>query len=168
MKTLLFLLALTLSGSATPTLLWQTAKVTKVSDGDTVWLQDGHKHFKARLIGLDTFETKMNHRVFMQMSTLNDLHPRKTHTAKEVLAIGHKTARWVKNRILNKTIQYHSYGTDKYGRELIYIKNINYLLIRYGMAIQYPTNKLHIKRKKFLLDASREANLEKRGIYGTF
>ena len=55
---------------------WQEAKVKYVIDGDTLMLQKGtSKPFKVRLIALDTFETKMNHRVFKQLETLKMIHP---------------------------------------------------------------------------------------------
>lgn len=160
-KTLFFLIATFSVLNA-----WNIGTVTKVTDGDTIYIQPQHGHsFKARLIGLDTFENKMNHRVFLQLATLKDIHPKDKHSVKEVLKIGHKTARWVTKRVLGKKVEYHNYGLDQYGRTLTYVKNLNYLLIRYGMAIQYPTNLLSKERKKFLLDASREANKEHRGIY---
>lgn len=159
-KTILLLILVISTLSA-----WDTAKVTYVEDGDTLWILKEGKSIKTRLIGLDTFETKMNHRVFLQLSTLKNIHPNKNHSVKEVLAIGHKTKKWVKNRVLSKTVQYHSYGLDKYNRQLIYVKDLNYLLIRNGMAIQYPTNKMNKTRKSFLLEASREANKERKGIY---
>ena len=107
----------------------------------------------------------MNHRVFLQLATLKDIHPRDKHSVKEVIRIGHETARWVTKRVLGKKVQYHNYGLDQYGRTLTYVKNLNYILIRNGMAIVYPTNLLSKERKKLLLDASRDANLNKRGIY---
>ena len=161
MRKILLFLAVTVSLMA-----WQTGKVVAVIDGDTVLIKKSReKVVKCRLIGLDTFETKVNHRTFKQLNTLKDIHPRKTHSVKEVLFWGYKAKEFVKSRILHKEVQYYSYGFDQYDRELIYIKNINYLLIRYGLALQYPTNLMHVERKKFLLEASREANKEKRGFY---
>jgi len=145
---------------------WDTATVVSVSDGDTLWLKKGTaKAFKVRLVGLDTFETKVNHRTFKQLQILKDIHPFKKHSVKEVLKWGHKAKDYVKSKTLYKVVEYQSYGLDRYKRELVYIKNINYLLIRNGLAVQYPNNLLHKKRKAFLLDASRSANKEQRGIY---
>jgi len=145
---------------------WNTGRVVTVIDGDTVMLKkESGEIVKCRLVGLDTFETKVNHRTFKQLRTLKLIHPHKAHTIKEVLFWGYKARDFVSSRILHKEVHFHSYGVDQYDRELIYIKNINYLLIRYGLAVQYPTNLLHPKRKAFLLEASKEANLEKRGFY---
>jgi len=165
MKKIILFLTVTMSLMA-----WDTAKVVSVSDGDTLWLKKGTaKAFKVRLVGLDTFETKMSdftkHRVFKQLQTLKDIHPFEKHSVREVLFWGYKAKEFVTKKILYKQVKYHYYKDDQYGRPLVYIKNINYLLIRYGLAVQYPTNLLHPKRKAFLLEASRSANLERRGIY---
>lgn len=145
---------------------WDNGKVVTVIDGDTVMLKkESGEVVKCRLIGLDTFETKVNHRAFKQLETLKLIHPKKKHSIKEVLCLGWKAHEFTKKRVLNKKVEYHFYKKDQYGRDLIYIKSLNYLLIRYGLAVQYPTNLLHPKRKAFLFGASKEANLEKRGFY---
>jgi len=160
-KVFLFLIAVTVSLMA-----WDNGKVVTVIDGDTVMLKkESGEVVKCRLAGLDTFETKVNHRAFKQLETLKLIHPKSKHTIKEVLRWGWKAHEFTKKRVLHKDVQYHFYKKDRYGRDLIYIKNLNYLLIRYGLAVQYPTNLLHPKRKAFLLEASKEANLEKRGFY---
>ena len=162
MKKIILFLAVTASLMA-----WEHGKVVTVIDGDTIMLKKSRAHVvKCRLVALDTFETKVNHRTFKQLKFLNTIHPKRPHSVKEVLRWGYKAKEFVKERILYKNIEYHSYGLDRYGRELIYIKNINYLLIRYGLAAQYPTNLIHVERKKLLLNASRKANIEKRGFYG--
>jgi len=161
MKKIILFLAVTASLMA-----WNTGKVVTVIDGDTVLIKKSRANIiKCRLVGLDTFETKVNHRTFKQLEFLRQIHPKKIHSVKEVLKWGYKAKDFVKSRTLHKEVLYHSYGLDQYGRELIYIKNINYLLIRYGLAVQYPTNLLHPERKAFLLEASKSANLEKRGFY---
>jgi len=161
MKKILLILALTLSLNA-----WENGKIVTVIDGDTMMLkkQNG-KVVKVRLVGLDTFETKMNHRVFKQLETLKNIHPREKHTVSDVLRLGWDAHRFVKKRVLGKKVQYHSYKLDIYDRELVYLKDINFLLIRNGLAVQYPNNLLHPKRKAFLLEASKQAHLERRGIY---
>ena len=78
---------------------------------------------------------------------------------------GYQAKRYAAAKVLHQRVDYRGYGFDRYGRLLIYIKNLNYLLIRTGLAVEYPTDLLRPKLKEFLLDASRAANLEKRGIY---
>ena len=161
-KTLSLLLAATLSLAAA----WEQGKVVTVIDGDTVMMRRPYGAVvKCRLIGLDTFETKVNHRAFIQLATLKRLHPRRKHSIKEVMHWGYEAKKFAVAHVLGKTVQYHSYGTDQYNRELIYIKDLNYLLIRNGLAVEYPTNLLSPKRRTFLLGASKEANREHRGFF---
>ncbi|MBL0702565.1 MAG: thermonuclease family protein [Sulfurospirillum sp.] len=155
---------------------WDTAKVKYVIDGDTLMLQKGNaKPFKVRLIAIDAFETKFNHRVFKQLETLKNIHPNNpnhkkkyTHTVKKVIALGLKASDYVENKYLNKTIKYHSYGKDKYGRELVWIQVLTFSLVRQGWAIYYPNNQIHKDRKAHLLKLSRDANINHRGIYKRF
>ncbi len=159
---------------------WSEATVVLPSwaemDGDTLWLQKkSGKPFKVRLIGIDTFETKFNHRVFPQLETLKNIHPNNPrhkdkyqHTVKKVLSLGHKAKEFVSSRYLGKTVKYHSYGKDKYDRELVWIEVLTFSLVRQGWAVYYPNNKISKERKAYLLELSKEANLEKRGIYKRF
>ena len=155
---------------------WDTAKVKYVLDGDTLMLQKGNgKPFKVRLIALDTFETKVNHRVFKQLEVLKNIHPNTPkhddvykHTVKKVLALGYKAKDYVYKRYLGKTVKYHSYGVDRYDRQLVWIEVLNYSLIRQGWATYYPNNQIHKDRKAYMLKLSREANQEHRGIYKRF
>lgn len=154
---------------------WEQAKVKYVTDGDTLVLEKDNKSFKARLIALDAFETGFNHRVFKQLETLKNIHPNNPqhkdkyeHTVKKVLSLGYKARDFVFKRYFEKTINYYSYGQDKYGRELIWVELLNFSLIRNGWAVYYPNNKISKERKAHLLELSREANLNKRGIYKRF
>ena len=151
---------------------WDEAKIVYVEDGDTVFLKKNKKRFKARLIAVDAFETKFNHRVFKQLEILKNIHPntpkykdKYRHTVKKVLSLGHKAKDFVSKRYLGKTVKYQSYGKDKYNRELVWIQVLNYSLVRQGWAIYYHKNKIHKDRKAYLLKLSKEANLKKRGIY---
>ena len=155
---------------------WENAKVTHVSDGDTLYLQQGkNKPFKVRLIALDTFETKFNHRVFKQLEVLKNIHPntpkhkdKYSHTVKKVIALGFKAKDFVSKRYLGKEIKFYTYGTDKYDRKLVWIDGLNYALVRMGWATYYPNNKIHKDRKAYMLELSKDANLNKRGIYKRF
>jgi endonuclease YncB( thermonuclease family) len=155
---------------------WDEAKVTHVSDGDTLWLKSGNKEsFKVRLIALDTFETKFNHRVFKQLEILKNIHPNNPnhkdkyeHTVKKVIALGFKAKDFVSKRYLGKMVKYHVYGKDKYNRKLVWIQGLNFALVRHGWATYYPNNQISKERKAYLLELSRDANLNKRGIYKRF
>ena len=166
MKKLIFLLFLSFS-TIYASSLWREAKVIRVIDGDTLILKEQNKKpFKARLIGIDTFETKVNHRVFMQLDLLKTLHRKnKKNTVKRVLYYGYRAKDYVTNRYLNRVVKYRKFGIDRYGRTLVWVQVLNYALIRRGLAVWYPNNKLENIVKVYALELSREANLEKRGIY---
>jgi len=149
---------------------WEVAKVKYVIDGDTLMLQKGsEKPFKVRLIGIDTFENKFNHRVFKQLEILKNVHPMGKHnTVKAVIALGWKAQKYVADRYLGKTVKYHTYGVDQYGRLLVWIEVLNFALVREGLAVYYPNNKISKERKAYLLKLSRDANLHRRGIYARY
>ena len=147
---------------------WESAKVKYVIDGDTLMLQKGNKKpFKVRLIALDTFENKFNHRVFQQLEILKNIKS-KNATVKKVIALGFKAKDFVFNRYAGKTVKYYVYGTDKYNRKLVWVQGLNFALVRYGWATYYPNNQISKERKKYLLELSRDANLNHRGIYKRF
>ncbi len=167
MKKILMLLLL--AGSL---FAWESAKVKYVIDGDTLILDKNGTSFKARLIGIDTFESEFNHRVFEQLEILKNIHhntpqykDKYEHTVKKVLFLGHKARDFVSSRYLGKTVKYHAYKKDKYGRELVWVEVLNFSLVRNGWAIYYPNNLIDKERKAYLLELSKEANLNKRGIY---
>ena len=149
---------------------WESAKVKYVIDGDTLMLQKGSsKPFKVRLIALDTFENKFNHRVFGQLEILKNVHPMNKHnTVKKVIAIGYKAQEYVSERYLGKTVKYHAYGRDKYKRLLVWVDVLNFSLVRQGWAVYYPNNKISKERKAYLLKLSRDANVNHRGIYARY
>ena len=145
---------------------WENGYVVRVIDGDTLIVRDNtFNQYKVRLIGVDTFETKINDRAYYQLNTLKTIHYKSNKNINDVLNLGHKASKYVTNKFLHKYIEFAKFGRDKYDRELVYISGLNYMLVRLGLALYYPNNHLQEVRKKFLLDASREANLEKRGIY---
>lgn len=107
------------------------AKVVKVYDGDTctcVFDTMGlglYKH-SVRLSGIDTPEIKSS-------------NPKEKTRAIEVRD-------FLKNLILNKIVQLHCKGSDKYGRVLGVIStedgvDINNLLVENGMALRYDGGK---------------------------
>ena len=144
---------------------WEYGNVVRVIDGDTVIIKDKNSvEFKARLIGVDTFETKINDRAYYQLQTLKMLHYKENKTIKDVLKLGNDATLYSNKKLFQK-VEFYRYGKDKYDRELVYVSGLNYMLVRLGLALYYPNNQMHKVRKDFLLEASKEANLEKRGIY---
>jgi len=175
MKKIVLLMMIVISAFA-----WQKAKIILPNwaemDGDTVWLKKGNsKPFKVRLVAIDTFETKMNHRVFKQLEILKMIHPNNpqhkdkySHTVKKVLSLGHQARKYVVRNYLNKTVRYYDYGKDRYSRRLVWIEGLNFGLVRNGLALYYPNNLISKERKEYLNKLSKDANLHKRGIYKRF
>jgi len=155
---------------------WDKATIKYVIDADTLMLQKGkEKPFKVRLIAIDAFETKFNHRVFGQLKILKNVHqnnPRHkdkySHTVKKVIALGLQAKNFVSKRYLGKEVKFYSYGKDQYGRELVWVQGLTYSLVRHGFAVYYPNNQIHKLRKEHLLELSRDSNQNHRGIYKRF
>jgi len=146
--------------------IWQDGYVVKVEDGDTIHIRDKDFNvFKSRLIGIDTYETKENDRAYLQLKQLQDLHYKSNKSIHDVYILGFEAKGYTLKKALFKNVEYKEYGLDKYGRKLVYVSGLNYMLIRLGLAVYYPNNKLPQRLKSFLLEASKEANLEQRGIY---
>jgi micrococcal nuclease len=148
---------------------WQEAKVKYVIDGDTLMLQKGSsKPFKVRLVGIDTFETKVNHRTFKQLETLKMLHYKSKNNVAKVLHFGFKAKSYVADRYLGRIVKFHNYGKDRYKRDLVWIDTLNFSLVRQGLAVYFPNNLIDKERKAYLLKLSKDANLNKRGIYESY
>ena len=144
----------------------ESAKVVSVSDGDTFWLKQGNqKAFKVRLIAVDTFETKVNHRAFIQLDIVKNINLKNRGTIKQVLRYGYRAKEYVKRKILYKKVEFYCFGLDRYGRVLVWVNGLNWGLVRRGLATYYPNNKLSKRVKSLLLQASKDANKEGRGIY---
>ncbi|MDY2794767.1 thermonuclease family protein [Peptostreptococcus porci] len=82
---------------------YETAKVTKVVDGDTINVQINGKDYKVRMIGVDTPET--------------------VHPSKPVQFYGREASDYTKKNLTDKTVylQKDVSDTDKYGRLLRYV-----------------------------------------------
>jgi len=140
---------------------WDKAVVTRVVDGDTVKMKElnSSKAFTARLIGLDTFETKFNHRVFLQFKVINSTK------FKKVIKLGNVAKQYTFKKVFNKEVKYLDYGADQYGRHLVWISGLNYLLVANGHATVFEDERLDKIFTKALKDANREAKKQHRGIY---
>ncbi len=140
---------------------WQNAVVGKVIDGDTLILKDvnSSKSFKARLIGVDTFETRYNHKVFSQLKLI------KINKFSEVFKLGKSAKEYTESKVRDQTIRYFVFGTDKYGRKLVWISGLNYLLVVNGYATVFKDIRLPSIYMNALVEAEHEAKKEKRGIY---
>lgn len=127
------------------------AKVTKVTDGDTVNLLIKGKEVKARLIGIDTPET---------VKPNSPVEP-----------YGKEASDFTKKRLKGKKVQieYDVAKTDKYGRHLVYIylsgKMFNKTLLEEGYArvMTVPPN---VKYAKDFAELEKKAREKERGLWG--
>ena len=145
--------------SPTPPLVFESFKVTRVIDGDTVEIESGEK---VRYIGIDTPET---------------VDPRKP-----VQCFGLEASKKNKELVEGKTVLLEKDITDKdkYSRLLRYVwvgdpsppvggsgrgLFINLELVKQGFAFSY-TYPPDIKYQKEFLAAEKEAREAKRGLWG--
>ncbi len=139
----------------------QTAKVTSITDGDTVRLEGYKESF--RLIGIDTPESKRNVRA-------KDIAKRTGQSLDSIIAEGKRAKAFTASLLENKivTIEWDVQRTDRYGRNLAYLvisgKNSSVEIARAGFAdpLTIPPN---VKYADKILAASREARQAKRGLW---
>jgi endonuclease YncB( thermonuclease family) len=115
------------------------ATVTKVSDGDTIWVKKNKEIIKIRLGEIDAPELSQEY--------------------------GKKSKNYLEKLILNKKIIVNSTIKDKYGRTIAVIffndKNINKEMVQNGLAWVYDR---YVKDKSFY-DAQNEAKAKKINIW---
>ncbi len=139
----------------------QTAKVTRIVDGDTVYLEGFTKSF--RLIGIDTPESKRNARA-------KSIAERTGQSLDSIVAEGKRASAFTETLLENKavTIEWDVQHIDRYGRNLAYLilngKNSSVEIARAGYAdpLTIPPN---VKYADKILAASREAREAKRGLW---
>ena len=118
-------------------------KVSKIVDGDTIWVKSASGIIKIRLSYIDAPELKQDYGI----------------QSKEYLA----------NLILDKNVEIHSYRRDRYKRVIgeIYIHNnkesvfINAKLLKSGHAWVYK----RYRRNPYLMNLENFARINKNGIW---
>ena len=128
-----------------------TYLVTRVIDGDTIEVEIEGEKKRVRYIGVDTPET--------------------VHPSKPVQCFGKEASEFNKNLVEGNWVRLEKdiSETDKYGRLLRYVyvgeKFVNLELVGKGYAdvITYPPD---VKYTEVFLIAKREAQAEKRGLWG--
>ncbi len=139
-------------------LSFEEAYVTKVVDGDTIWVQINGKDYKVRMIGMNSPEY-----------------------TKEIEPYGKEATEFTTNMLLNKTIylQKDVSNTDDYGRLLRYVwidkvDNItpdtvstslfNYIIVEEGLA-KSKYYSPDISLQEYLDNAQNDAKSNKKGIW---
>ena len=144
-----------------------TAKVVKITDGDTIWVmaENGTK-YKIRLLGVDTPE--IYHKNSPQKFYIDNNHPITNISYLKVW--GYKAKDYAKNRLENKTVivVFDNKAPKKgyYGRYLAYIyvdgRDFNEELIKNGYARVYVSN---FELKNEYLKEERYAKENKIGLW---
>ncbi|MEY4530692.1 MAG: hypothetical protein RLZZ156_1413 [Deinococcota bacterium] len=136
-------------------------RVTRVVDGDTVYLQGFNKSF--RLIGIDTPESTRNDRA-------KDIAARTGRDLETIVAEGKRAKAFVKTLLEKKDVQieWDVQRTDRYGRNLAYLwlagKNSSVEIAKAGFAdaLTIPPN---VRYSNQILEAVRSARVAKRGLW---
>ncbi len=119
-------------------------KVSKVIDGDTIWVKSGVEKIKVRLSYIDAPELKQN--------------------------FGIKSKDYLIGLILDKNVEIHSYRRDRYKRVIgeVYIHNnkesifVNAKLLKSGHAWVYK----RYRNNPYLINLENYARTNKNGIWG--
>lgn len=128
-------------------------KVDKVVDGDTIWVQEGDRSVKIRLIGLDTPEVH---------------DPRKP-----VQCFGVEASDHAKQELTGKSVYLEADpsqdGKDKYGRELAYVwtssgQLFDLEMISEGFGFEYTYGKPYRYQQQFR-EAEADARKNGRGLW---
>jgi micrococcal nuclease len=127
--------------------------VTKVVDGDTIWVEGEGERLKVRLIGVDTPET--------------------VHPTKEVECYGPESSDFAKDTLAGTQVAITtdtSQGeVDKYGRTLAYVflpsgQLFQELLVSGGYAYEYTFDEPY-KYRDLLIEAEEQARLNGAGLW---
>ena len=114
-------------------------KVTRVSDGDTIWVNDRHGRHKVRLNRIDAPESNQ--------------------------PFGDESTAHLRSLIGDKDVRIEYKSTDRYGRILGIVflgeTDINLLMVRDGFAWHYR----HFDKTPSYSSAENEARVAKRGIW---
>ncbi|MFH1578212.1 MAG: thermonuclease family protein [Candidatus Omnitrophota bacterium] len=135
--------------------------VTRVVDGDTLVLEGGQR---VRLIGIDTPETHVNDRLYLQAQ-------RSKKDIQTIIALGKEAYKFTRNLVEGKRvrIEFDLEKYDKYGRLLCYVyledgTFVNDQIIRQGHAslLTIPPNVKYVDLFRTAYEEARENN---RGLW---
>ena len=135
-----------------PNFLQKTYPVTKVVDGDTIWVNIDGADTKIRFIGVNTPET--------------------VSTSSPVQCYGPESSNYTKSMLAGKYVALEADNTqgdkDKYGRLLRYVyiddRNLNLLLIKNGYGFEYTYSNPY-KYQDLFMEAENDAKNNLRGLW---
>jgi micrococcal nuclease len=134
----------------------ETAKVSRVVDGDTIKVLIQDKEETVRLIGIDSPE------VLDERKTIQCFGKEASNKAKEIL----------NDKIILLASDSTQGNRDEYGRLLRYVFlqdgiNFNKLMISEGYAREYTFKNNPYKYQSQFIQAEKEAKEENRGLWGS-
>jgi micrococcal nuclease len=141
-------------------------EVTKVFDGDTFEVLIAGKREKVRMLGIDTPES-------YDSDKLNRDAERTKRDKAVIKRLGKLSTDFTKSLIENKKVLLETRPEDdekdRYGRLLryVYLKDgtfVNKKIVEQGYAIAF--RKFKVYREKELIEAEKEARINKRGLWG--
>lgn len=142
-----------------------SAKVLKVTDGDTLQVEYSGKKESIRLIGIDTPESKANLKAQRDAKRSHD-------DIKTITQLGQKAWRFVQSKVKpgdKVALEFDVEPRDRYRRLLayVYLKDgtmLNELIVQQGYAnlMTYPPNVKHVERFK---TAYKDARQNQRGLW---
>jgi len=144
-------------------------KITKITDGDTVWIQVNHKYIKLRLLGIDTPEEYPSRKMSKDMRMCHTSYKNMRYLG--LLATKHaETMLYKGENVIIKT-----FGKGYYHRTLAYIilpdgTNYNEREVADGYACVYKyrghkSRELPLKEYRKLLRLMDQAKRNKRGLW---
>jgi micrococcal nuclease len=141
-------------------------EVTKVFDGDTFEVLIAGKREKVRMLGIDTPES-------YDSDKLNRDAERTKRDKAVIKRLGKLSTDFTKSLIENKKVLLETRPEDdekdRYGRLLryVYLKDgtfVNKKIVEQGYAVAF--RKFKVYREKELIEAEKEARINKRGLWG--
>jgi micrococcal nuclease len=137
-----------------------------VVDGDTIKVRFDSKITTVRLIGIDSFETRLNDKAYRQ-AYQNDI------TVEEVLKRGEMAKEYLKDRLKNQKEFYFEYDEDfldRYGRVLGYLwlnedemLNLEMVCKGYAMPLKIEPNTRYSLEIRECYEKAKENGL---GVWG--
>jgi len=146
---------------ATNLLFANYATVTKVIDGDTVYLKAQGEEIKCRVAYIDTPEKSRNKKAKRDVENCNGL------TLDRMVAAGKQSTQYAKSYFqTGSKYKINIIDKDRYGRSVCEIGEYNRQIIEDGFAVPYVQYIPFNKKREFKL-AAQEAKRNNAGLWKT-
>jgi micrococcal nuclease len=138
---------------------WDVGTVTRVVDGDTIDITYNGKTFRARLVGIETPESFKSKKSKKQAKECK-------LTEREILHLGKLSKIYTSHALpLGSKVYFLSIGLDWFGRNLVWVKDFNFQIVKDGYAQVYAHADIDYKTKRVLYAIEKRAKFRKKGIW---